>query len=319
MRHAQRLGVELMLETKVVGATPNEVHLSDGSRVPTRTIISTVGTKPVPALEALELERDERGRIVVDEHLRVVGRGDLWAGGDCASVPHPKGGTCPPVATYAIKHGEQIGRNLSRALDGRPTRPFRSGVIGQAVSIGRRTAVGDVKGIPLRGRRAWLGWRTVGFKIIPSWDRRLRMVADWVVWPLVGRDIVQMAASQAPDYEVRHNVYQPGEVIAERVRPVRYVHVIVEGEVELVTHGDGGAEQVATIGPGDHFGRKRLEQAGADLARASSLVRTVALRAEQANQLQDVLLSTGRIVARTELLPTIDVETLERAREGAGS
>lgn len=318
MRHAQRLGVELMLETKVVGATPNEVHLSDGSKVPTRTIISTVGTKPVPALEPLALERDERGRVVVDEHLRVLRHEELWAGGDCASVPHPKGGTCPPVATFAIAHGSHLGRNLDRVLQGRPTKPFRSGVIGQAVSIGRRTAVGDVKGFPLRGKPAWLGWRTVGFTIIPSWDRRLRMFADWAVWPLVGRDIVQMAPTLAADYEVRHNVYQPGEVIAERARPVRYVHVIVEGEVELVSSGESG-EEVATIGPGDHFGRKRLEQAGADLARASSLVRTVALRAEQANQLQDVLTSTGRIVARTELVPTIDLEALKREREGTGS
>jgi hypothetical protein len=250
----------------------------------------------------------------------VPGHDNLWAGGDCASVPHPKGGTCPPVATYAIAHGAQIGRNLAHVLANEPTKPFRSGVIGQAVSIGRRTAVGDVKGFPLRGKPAWLGWRSVGFTIIPSWDRRLRMFADWAVWPLVGRDIVQMAPTQAADYEVRHNVYQPGETIAERARPVRYVHVIVEGEVDFLSFADGGGEtHVATIGPGDHFGRKRLEQTAADLARAKTLVRTVALRAEQANQLQDVLLSTGRIVARTEMLPTIDLEALKREREEADS
>ena len=319
MRHAQRLGVEFMLETKVVGATPNEVHLSNGSVVPTRTIISTVGTKAVDVLEALPLERDARGRVVVDENLRVVGRQDLWAGGDCAAVPHPKGGTCPPVALYAVAHGTHIGRNLSRTLAGGRTRPFRAGVIGQAVSIGRRAAVGDVKGVPVRGKIAWLGWRSIVFMNFPSWDRKLRLLADWSVWPLVGRDIVQMTSAQRPDYEVRHNVYQPGEVIAERARPVRYVHVIVEGEVELVGRREGVEETVDTIGPGSHFGRKSLEQASADVARAKSLVRTLALRAEEANRLQDVLLSTGRIVARTEMLPTIDLEALRRERESSGS
>ena len=53
--------------------------------------------------------------------LRVAGRDDLWAGGDCAAVPHPHGGTCPPVATYGIAHGAHIGRNLSRTLAGEPT------------------------------------------------------------------------------------------------------------------------------------------------------------------------------------------------------
>ena len=316
MRHAERLGVELMLQTKVVGATPNEVYLSNGEHVPTRTIISTVGTKPTAVVEELPLERDPRGRVVVNDHLRVAGRNDLWAGGDCAAVPHPHGGTCPPVATYGIAHGAHIGRNLSRSLAGEPTQPFRSGVIGQAVSIGRRTAVGELKGVPLSGRAAWFGWRAVLFAIFPSWDRRLHLLADWSVWPLVGRDIVQMTSSQTDDYEVRHNVYQPGELIADGARPVRYVHVIVEGEVELIARHDGAEETVGTIGPGGHFGRKSLEQAAADVARASTFVRTVALRAEQANRLQDVLLSTGRIVARTE---PIDVEAIRRAHDARGS
>lgn len=306
MRHVEKLGVELMLETRVVGATPNEVHLSNGQHVPTRTIVSTVGTKPSPLLDGLDLPRDGRGRIIVDEYMRVEGRPGLWAGGDNAAVPHPKGGTCPPVAAYAMKHGQQIGQNISRALSGRPLRPFKSTVIGQAVSIGRRTAVGDVKGIPMRGKVAWTGWRTVILGIFPSWDRRLRLVADWAIWPIVGRDLVQMGHSRDSDYEVSHNVYQAGELIAEKARPVRYVHVIMEGDVELVRRRDGVEETVRTIGPGDHFGRKWLEQTEADAVRAKTLVRTVALRQDQANRLQDVLSSTGRLIARTGSFPTIE-------------
>ena len=43
--------------------------------------------------------------------------------------------------------------------------------------------------------------------------------------------------------------------------------------------------------------------------RAKTLVRTVALRAEQANRLQDVLLSTGRLIARTG---AFDLDALRR-------
>jgi hypothetical protein len=45
--------------------------------------------------------------------------------------------------------------------------------------------------------------------------------------------------------------------------------------------------------------------------RAKSLVRTVSLRAEQANQLQDVLLSTQPLVARTGVHPAFDRSALE--------
>jgi NADH dehydrogenase len=316
MKHSRKLGVELMLETRVTGATPNEVYLSNGEHIPTRTIVSTVGSKPWPILDEIDLPKDSRGRLVTDEFLRVDGRPELWAGGDCGSVPHPKGGTCPPVALFAKKEGQQIGKNIARSLAGKPLRPFRGSVIGQGISIGNRTAVGTLKGIPMKGKLAWLSWRSVvwGYAI-PSWDRRFRLLADWVIWPFVGRDIVQMGPSEATAYDVRHHVYQPGEPIAESSRPVQLVPIIVEGEVEVYRGSDGSDELLETIGAGDHFGRKWLERRGADAARAKSLVRTLTLHEDQANQLQDVLLSTERIVARTSMMPAVDVEALRRGED----
>ena len=166
----------------------------------------------------------------------------------------------------------------------------------------------------MRGKLGWIAWRAVILKVIPSADRRLRVIADWMIWPLVGRDVVQMGPSQTAAYDVRHHVYQAGETISDLGRPVRLVHVIVEGEVDLV-RGAEGEDSVDTIGPGDHFGRKLLQHRGAQSARARSLVRTLTLREDQANKLQDVLLSTSRIVARTGMTRTIDVEELRRARE----
>ncbi len=319
MKHAGKLGIELMLETRVTGATPNEVYLSNDEHVPTRTIVSAVGSKPWALLDDIDVPKDKSGRLVTDEYLRVDGRDDLWAGGDCASVRHPHGGTCPPVALFAQKHGRHIGENIRRRLTGRSLRPYRSDVLGQGISIGKRTAVGVLKGIPLKGHFAWVMWRAVLWTMaVPSWDRRLRLLADWAIWPIVGRDIVQMGPSEMAAYDVRHHVYQAGATIAESTRPVRLVHVIVEGSVEIVRRVDGAEEKeelLETIAAGDHFGRKWLERRGANLARAGSLVRTVALQEDQANQLQDVLLSTERIVARTAMIPTIDPESLRRERD----
>ena len=248
-----------MLETRVTGATPNEVYLSNGDHIPTRTIVSTVGSKPWPILDEIDLPKDSRGRLVTDEFLRVDGRPELWAGGDCGSVPHPKGGTCPPVALFAKKEGQQIGKNIARSLAGKPLKPFRGSVIGQGISIGNRTAVGTLKGIPMKGKMAWVSWRSVvwGYAI-PSWDRRFRLLADWFIWPFVGRDIVQMGPSEMTAYDVRHHVYQPGESIAESARPVQLVHIIVEGEVEVYRGGERA--------PGDDRRRRPFR---AQMARAS--------------------------------------------------
>jgi NADH dehydrogenase len=298
MRHMRDLGVEVLTETRVASATPHEVVLSNGERVPTRTIVSAVGTKPAPVLAALGLPQDERGRVLVDDRLRVEGREHVWAGGDCAAVPHPRGGTCPSVGIYALKHGEHIARSLERALEGGPPEPFRYSGLGQGVSIGARTAVGEVKGLPLRGLPAWVVWRALLLYYFPTWDRRLRLVADWSIWPVVGRDIVQMGRD---DRDLRDHLYQPGQVIAERRRPVRHVHVVVEGEVELIGR-DGEVDSERTLGPGDHFGRLWIESVGVDALRARTLVRTVALRADQAHRLRDILSSTGKLARDEESL-----------------
>jgi NADH dehydrogenase len=304
-RHTQKLGVELMLETQVTAVTPNVVYLSGGRDVSTGTVISAIGTKPPPIFDTLDIPRDERGRVRTDAFGRVLDRDGIWAGGDCACVPHPDGGTCPPVGIYALKHGVLIGKNIVRTVRANELKPFKYPGLGQGVSIGGRTAVGEVKGVPIRGLLCWVVWRSMLFYFFPTWDRRLRLLADWTIWPLVGRDIVWMWRDRSGDYEVRHNVYQPGEVIVDRARPVRYVHVLVEGEVELRRRVDGTEEALRTIGTGSHFGRKWLESISADVAVASSLVRTIALRDDQANRLQDVLASAGSIVAKTGVFPTL--------------
>ena len=302
--HARALGVEVLTETSVAGATPNEVFLSNGMHVPTRTIVSTCGTRPQPVIQALGLPADEQGRLLTDRYLRVEGREDVWAGGDCASVPHRHGGTCPPVGLYALKHGSLIGANIRRAVSGQPLEPFTYSAFAAGISIGGRNAVGEVLGIPLRGKLGWILWRAILLYYLPTWDRRLRLLADWLIWPIVGRDIVELEHVARSDYEVRHQAFDAGETLAHVSRPVRYLHVILEGDVELVR----GGEVVGALNPGDHFGRKVLELHPADEARAVTQVRTLSLKEDQAEKLHDLLVSAGRLRARTESLPAVDLE-----------
>src|SRR3954464_8656208 len=89
MNRMRELGVEVMTKTKVTAASPNEVSLSNGERVPTRTIISAVGTKVPPVVAALNVPKDERGRIQTDAAIRVEGFDNVWACGDNAAVRLP--------------------------------------------------------------------------------------------------------------------------------------------------------------------------------------------------------------------------------------
>src|SRR3954466_664629 len=307
-RRMRELGVEVQTNTKVAAATPNHVGLSNGDRVPTRTIISAVGTKPPPVVASLSLEKDERGRLITDEYCRVPGHeGVLWAAGDNAAVPLPfkKGQTCPPVAIYAMYAGKRIGKNIILGVDGRKPKKFRFPGIGQGASVGRRSAVAELKGIEMTGLPAWLIWRLLLTYYFPSWDRRVRLVTDWLIWPLVGRDIVELRSQAAGDYEVRQNVFQPGEIVAEEERTGRYIHIIVEGEIQIL-HKEGDLEQVLnTLGPGDHFGARWMDSFDPEVARARGVVRTVSMRRDQAPRLQEVLKTAGQLVAESGYFPAI--------------
>jgi NADH dehydrogenase len=150
--------------------------------------------------------------VIACPDLSVENSDGLWVAGDSGAVPHPYGGVCPSVGIFALKHGERVADNILRVVRGKPTRPFSYIGLGQGVSIGRRTAVAEVKGVRVRGLLAWLIWRTLLVYYFPTWDRRLRLLADWLIWPIVGRDIVEMGIEDADDYELKHNLFQPGEV-----------------------------------------------------------------------------------------------------------
>jgi NADH dehydrogenase/NADH:ubiquinone reductase (non-electrogenic) len=72
--------------------------LADGTEIPFATMVWSAGLAPVNFVQDSGLEM-ERGRIIVDEYLRVPGtRGRIFAAGDCATQP---GNSLPPTASVA--------------------------------------------------------------------------------------------------------------------------------------------------------------------------------------------------------------------------
>lgn len=298
--HMRKLGVEIMTGTRITAASPSEVALSNGERVPTHTIISAVGTTMSPLLDGLGLPRDERGRVVTDEFLRVEGMEGVWAAGDCAAIPHPKGGTCPPVALYAMKEGRYLARNIRASVQGEPLKPFTWRGLGQAVSIGQRTAVGELKGFEVTGLPCWIIWKALCLRYVPTWDRRVRILADWAISPLVGRDIVEMSVADSVDYDIRHRVYQPGETIVAEGRAGHLVYLIVEGSVEVVRHGDDGERVLRVLGQGEPFGQVWLDSSADESARAKTTVEVVTLRSDQTRSLQKLLRTFQQLVTASD-------------------
>ena len=219
LRKLQARGIEFMLDTRVAGAVPGAVLLSDGSSVPTHTLVWTAGNQPNPLLETLPCERNRAGAVVVNGALQVQGLTNVWAVGDCAEIPDPydEGQSYPPTAQHALREGKMVAENITATLRGKPVRQFRFRAIGVLVGLGHRTAAAEIRGWRFSGLLAWFMWRTVYLSKLPGLEKKVRVALDWTIDLFFPRDIVM--TSTAVRASSPNPGQSPGEVLASQERP----------------------------------------------------------------------------------------------------
>jgi NADH:ubiquinone reductase (H+-translocating) len=190
----RRRGVEVRTNTTVERVSADSVELSDGEVVPCRTVAWTAGVKPAPVVARLGLPLDGAGRIVVDRFCQVEGRSDVWAIGDAAAVPDPAraGQSAPPTCQHALRQGRTVARNVASALGAGRRKPFTYKTLGVFVDMGRNQAVAETIGIKWRGFPAWFLARSYHLMMMPGVKRQMRLVFDWTVGLLFGRDASEL-------------------------------------------------------------------------------------------------------------------------------
>jgi NADH dehydrogenase len=250
-------GVEIRLDTKLVGATAGYALLSSGEKVATRTLVSTVPSAPNPLVASLPCQK-ERGRIVVDPYLALPGYPGVWAVGDAAWVLDPDTGEPnPPTAQHAIRQARCLAKNLVASMKGGPKQAFHFHALGKMGALGRHSAVAEVFGMKLSGFLAWWMWRTIYLMKLPGLDRKLRVALDWTLDLILPPDIVQLKTDRALGIGREH--FGPDEVIFREGDRGDRLYVVVDGEVAVVQETPGGAETVLrTLGPGESFGEIAL-------------------------------------------------------------
>ncbi|HEV7616064.1 MAG TPA: NAD(P)/FAD-dependent oxidoreductase [Solirubrobacterales bacterium] len=198
LRELRGRGIDIRLETTLEQVEAESARLSTGETLPTRTVVWTAGVAPQPILRDLNLPLDERGRVPVDDHLRVQGMDSVWAIGDCAAAPDPRGGTCPPTAQHAVRQGPVAARNIAAELGIGSSEPFEYRSEASFVNLGRYKAVGKVGDRTFRGFPAWWMARTYHMSQIPGAARKVRAVLDWTAGLPFRRDISELGSIGHP-------------------------------------------------------------------------------------------------------------------------
>jgi NADH dehydrogenase len=198
LRELRGRGIDIRLQTTLEEVTADCARLSTGETLPTRTVVWTAGVKAQPILAELNLPLDERGRVPVDSHLRVQGLDSVWAIGDCAAAPDPRGGICPPTAQHAVRQGPVAARNIAAELGIGSPRPFEYRSEASFVNLGRYKAVGRIGDRTFRGFPAWWMARSYHMSQIPGTARKFRAVLDWTAGLPFRRDIAEVGTIGKP-------------------------------------------------------------------------------------------------------------------------
>jgi NADH:ubiquinone reductase (H+-translocating) len=182
-RMLTRMGVEVKTSTRVTGCDGGGVDLDQG-RIDASTVIWAAGVTASPAARWLSSEADRAGRVVVDPHLALPGKPEIFVIGDTALVRDADGRTAPGVAPAAKQMGRYVGTLIQARLAGESLPPFRYRHAGDLATIGRRAAVVQFNRIHLTGFIGWLFWSVVHIYFLIGLRHRFLVAFMWL-WDFV--------------------------------------------------------------------------------------------------------------------------------------
>ncbi len=212
-RSLRKLGVTVLTDRTVIGVDGEGVTIEDGSdnseRILSRTVIWAAGVAASELGSRLgELtgaECDRAGRVAVERDLTLPGHPEVFVLGDMVRVRGADGApvVLPGVAPVAMQQGRWAAKVVRERLRGRSTPPFRYRDKGNLATIGRASAVADIKGLRLSGFVAWVTWLVVHLFYLIGFQNRLLVMIRWAFSFLTrGRGARLITAAEPSD---RHN------------------------------------------------------------------------------------------------------------------
>jgi len=207
VRELRRRGGTVHLNTQLVSAVDGCVELSTGEKFESDLIVWAAGNAATQLVSnRTDLPVDERGRLIVRADLQVgtddVPVLDAWGAGDAAAVPdltssEPHASTVAN-AQNALRQAKRLAANITATMRGRRVRPYRHRSLGTVATLGLGRGVCETGPFVFRGFIAWLMHRGYHVLSVPTWERKIRVLADWTPAVVYGRDIVSLKSVQQP-------------------------------------------------------------------------------------------------------------------------
>lgn len=178
-RSLEQLGVTVWTNTRVTEIGDGHVRAGD-EIVYAETVLWAAGVRAAGVSHTLGVPLDREGRVIVDPDLSVPGHSEVFVIGDQASFRQADGSLVPGVAPAAIQQGRHAAENVLHDLRSEQREPFEYFDKGYMATIGRASAVAQVKRLQLSGFVAWMAWSFIHIVYLIGFRNRVLVFIQWV-------------------------------------------------------------------------------------------------------------------------------------------
>lgn len=187
----EKMGVHVLLNTKVTDITEHKVYLTDRV-IDSSNVIWAAGNQAPPLLKTLNKPLDRFGRIFVEKDLSIPGFPEVFAIGDCMSLNDTEGKLLPGVASVAIQQGRYVAKLITDDIPAENRKPFRYFDKGSMATIGRAKAVAVVGKWTFTGLLAWLAWGLIHVAYLVNFKNRVLVMTQWLFSYVTGNRSVRI-------------------------------------------------------------------------------------------------------------------------------
>ncbi|GIW65550.1 MAG: hypothetical protein KatS3mg094_069 [Candidatus Parcubacteria bacterium] len=209
LERLKKLKVDIRLERGVIEVGEDFIKLDDGNVIETKTVIWAAGVETnLPEIIG-KVEKDNKGRLVVNEYLQVKKKIDMlsqqesalsqqesaydnvFAIGDvCCFIQDQK--PLPQLAQVAVRQVKTVSLNIKNSIENKTLQKFAYKHTGDLISVGRFYALGEIKGVEFSGLISWFIWKGVYLSKIISFRDQIKTFIDWLLNLFLPRDITEL-------------------------------------------------------------------------------------------------------------------------------
>ena len=155
-KRLKSLGINVITNTKLEKCEDGYAYLSNGTKIFNSFLIFTGGVEASKITEELDVAKNTRGQIIVNEYMQSDKYDNVFAIGDSAEIRNQKGEIMPPNVTIARISGINAGKNILNKIRNKKLVKCNPKLDGILIALGGKFAAGNIYGLfHVEGRIAY--------------------------------------------------------------------------------------------------------------------------------------------------------------------